>query len=71
MDDTETEVNAWDQKIKELAGWKHMRAIEGINSKVASDYFVLATPVMILLNARTKEIVSLPSTFSQLKTDLQ
>jgi thiol-disulfide isomerase/thioredoxin len=70
VDETETEIKTWNQKIKDLIGWKHMRAKDGIRSKVASDYFVLATPVMILLDAKTKEIVSIPSTFSQLKNDL-
>jgi len=69
LDETETEVKAWEQKIKDLTGWKHMRAVEGVRSKVASDYFVLATPVLILLDARTKKIISLPSTVTQLKTD--
>jgi thiol-disulfide isomerase/thioredoxin len=70
LDEIETEVKAWNQKIKELAGWKHLRAVEGVRSKVASDYFVLSTPVMILLNAKTKEIISLPSSLTQLKAEL-
>jgi thioredoxin-related protein len=70
LDETETEVKAWDQKIKNLVGWKHFRAPEGIRSKVASDYFILATPIMILLDAKTKEIISSPSTFAQLKNNL-
>jgi len=71
LDETETEMKAWDQKTKRLEGWKHLRTTEGVRSKVASDYFVLATPVMILLNSKTKEIVSLPSTLAQLKTELR
>jgi thioredoxin-related protein len=71
LDETETEAKAWEQRIKELDGWKHLRAEEGVRSKVASDYFVLATPVMILLNARTKEIISMPSTFDKLVKELQ
>jgi thiol-disulfide isomerase/thioredoxin len=70
LDETETEVKAWNQKIKDLAGWKHLRAAEGVRSKVASDYFVLSTPVMILLNEKTKEIISLPSSLAQLKAEL-
>jgi thioredoxin-related protein len=70
LDETKTEIQAWDNKIKSLVGWKHMRAIDGIRSKVASDYFVLATPVMILLDANNKEIISLPSSFTQLKAEL-
>ena len=71
LDETETEVKAWEQKIKGLPGWKHLRAPDGVRSKVASDYFVLATPVMILIDAKTKEILALPSTFQELKTALK
>ncbi len=70
LDDSETEVKAWEQKIRALEGWKHLRAPGGVNSKVAADYFVLATPVMILLNAKTKEILSLPTGFAKLREDM-
>ncbi len=66
LDETETEIQAWDKKIKGLAGWRHMRAEEGVRSKVAGDYFVLATPVMVLVDAKTKEIVALPNTVKEL-----
>lgn len=68
LDETETEVNKWNEKIKVFSGWKNIRVAEGVRSKVASDYFVLATPVMILLDAKTKEILSLPESFSDLKS---
>jgi thioredoxin-related protein len=71
VDETETELKVWDQKIKELPGWKHIRADEGIRSKVANDYFVLATPVMILLDTKTKEIVSLPASINELESNLK
>jgi len=61
LDETDTEVKAWEKKIPALKGWKHLRAEGGINSKVASDYFVLATPVMVLLDAKTKAIVAMPN----------
>jgi len=66
LDETETEVKAWGQKIKQLSGWKHLRAVEGIRSKVAGDYYVLATPVMVLLDSKTREIVALPNTLDEL-----
>jgi len=71
LDETDTEVATWNQKIPELSDWKHLRAVEGIRSKVASDYFVLATPVMVLLDAKTKEIVSLPATLNELQSSLR
>lgn len=70
LGETETEKAAWYRKKNTLMDWKHLRADEGIRSKVANDYFILATPVMILMDARTKKIISLPSTFQQLKRDL-
>ncbi|MFZ4550022.1 MAG: thioredoxin family protein, partial [Bacteroidales bacterium] len=67
LDETETEIKAWQQKAINLTGWKHLRAKEGVRSKVASDYYVLATPVMILLDSKTKEIVALPETTAQVE----
>ena len=66
LDETETEVKAWEQKIKELPGWKHLRAEEGVRSKVANDYFILATPVMVLVDAKTKAIIGLPNSVNVL-----
>ncbi len=71
LDETETEVKAWEVKIKGLAGWRHMRAEEGVRSKVASDYYVLATPVMVLLDAKTREIVAMPNTVGELTKAVQ
>lgn len=71
LDETETEVQAWNLKIKEFSSWKHIRAAEGIRSKIANDYFVLATPVMILIDTKTKEIISLPESVNELQTRLK
>jgi len=68
LDETETEIKAWEQKITELKGWKHLGATEGVRSKVAGDYYVLATPVMVLLDAKSREIVAMPNTVEELKT---
>ncbi len=66
LDETETAKKAWDEKILKLKGWKHMKAAEGVNSKAANDYYVLSTPVMILIDALTREIISLPNTPEEL-----
>jgi thioredoxin-related protein len=66
VDETDTEVQAWKQKIPELNGWTHLRAEEGLRSKVADDYFILSVPVMILLDAKTKVVIALPDTPQQL-----
>lgn len=67
LDETDAEIKAWERKAKELSGWNHLRASEGINSKIANDYFILATPVMLLLNTKTKEIAAIPGSFDALK----
>lgn len=66
VDETETEIKAWQSKIPELKGWTHIRAAEGIRSKVANDYYILSVPVMILLDAKTKKIIVLPESLEQL-----
>ena len=60
LDETDIETEAWQQKIKELNGWIHLQAHDGVRSKVANDYYILGIPVMILLNVKSKEIISLP-----------
>jgi peroxiredoxin len=71
LDETETEVAAWEKKWKDYPAWKHLRASDGIRSKAASDYYVLATPVMVLLDSKTKEIVAMPNTLNELKAALK
>jgi thioredoxin-related protein len=71
LDETDTEIKAWDQKVPKLYGWKHLRAPEGIRSKEASDYYVLATPVMVLVDSKTKKIVALPNTLKELEKAVQ
>ncbi|MEI6888855.1 MAG: peroxiredoxin family protein [Bacteroidales bacterium] len=66
LDETETEIKSYNEKIKELKGWLHLHAAEGVRSKVAADYYVLATPVMVLLDAKTKKIVGVPDTLNEL-----
>jgi len=67
LDETDTEIQAWRQKMKELIGWRHIQSKEGVRSKVANDYYVLGIPVMVLLDAKTKEITALPDTAEQLE----
>jgi thioredoxin-related protein len=67
LDETDTEISAWEKKRKEMTGWKHLRAEAGVRSKVAADYFILATPVMVLLDARTRQVVAVPNTAEELK----
>jgi peroxiredoxin len=66
LDETETEMKAWEQKSALLDGWRHIRASEGVRSKAASDYFILATPVMVLVDTKTKTILVMPNTLNEL-----
>jgi len=66
LDETDAEITAWNNRITGLKGWTHLRAKEGINSKVANDYFILATPVMILIERKTGKIVEMPGSTAEL-----
>ena len=37
-----------------LPGWKHILTNGGVNSPEANSYFILATPVMVLVDARKR-----------------
>ena len=71
LDETGEEVSEWNKKIKELDGWIHLRAEGGVNSKVANDYAILSTPVMFLIDSKTKIIKDNPNTLEQLEKDLE
>jgi thioredoxin-related protein len=66
LDETESEIIAFEKKMGELKGWNHLRAEEGIRSKVAADYYVLSAPVMILIDSGTKEIIGFPESVREL-----
>lgn len=66
LDETESEVKAWELKTGQLNGWKHLRAVEGVRSKVANDYYILATPVMVLIDSKTRNIIALPNNVKEL-----
>jgi hypothetical protein len=66
LDETEHEMQLYRQKITELKGWKHLHDAEGVRSKVAGDYFVLATPVMVLLDSESGEIIAVPNSAGEL-----
>jgi len=71
LDETETELKAWEKKRPLLSEWNHLLAPEGVRSTVANDYYILATPVMVILDVRSKEIISLPNTLSDLQKALR
>lgn len=67
LDFTDVEIKAWEDAKGKLGGWKHSMAKGGINSPEANAYYVLATPVMILVDSKTNKIVALPETIDQLQ----
>jgi len=71
LDETETEIKDWKKKLRELTGWTNLHAEEGVRSKVAGDYYVLATPVMVLLDSKTQIIIALPNTLEEVKAAIQ
>jgi thioredoxin-related protein len=71
LDENETEIKSYKHKIEELNGWTHLHATEGVRSKEASDYYVLATPVMILIDAKTKKIIATPNALNELMTAIK
>jgi hypothetical protein len=71
LDETETEIAEWDKAIRLLPGWNHYRAEGGVNSPEAASYFILATPVMVVVDAKTNQIVSMPETVEQLEKELK
>ncbi|MBM3404157.1 MAG: redoxin domain-containing protein [Bacteroidetes bacterium] len=66
LDETVTEVKAWNEKIREFPNWLHLNAKEGVNSPIAESYYILSTPVLVLLDAKSKVIISLPATLEEL-----
>ena len=71
VDETDIEVSAWQKKKETLKAWKHLRAPGGMRSKAASDYCILATPVMVLIDSKSKEIVALPNTLKELMNEVK
>jgi len=70
LDDTETEIPVWKNTITQLPNWKHIRCEGGINSREANAYFILSTPVMILVDAKTNKICAMPEDIEQLSNTL-
>lgn len=67
LDFTDTEIKVWEAAKKDLPDWKHSRPEGGINSAEANAYYVLSTPVMIMVDAVSNKIIALPETTRQLE----
>ncbi|MDY0281064.1 MAG: thioredoxin-like domain-containing protein [Salinivirgaceae bacterium] len=62
LDDTETEIPMWQKSVSDLPAWTHARAKGGLLSAEAQAYFVVATPVILIVDSKTNKIVSIPQT---------
>ncbi|WP_316747745.1 redoxin domain-containing protein [Pedobacter gandavensis] len=71
LDETETEIPAWEKAKLKLTAFKHKRAEQGIRSPEAAAYFVLSTPTMVLVDAKTNKIVGLPENLAQLEAEMK
>jgi thiol-disulfide isomerase/thioredoxin len=71
MDQSATEIRSWKTLTERLPGWMHLRPEGGINSREAKDYFILSTPFMVLVDARTNTIVGLPENVNELSALLK
>ncbi|RXF67861.1 redoxin domain-containing protein [Arcticibacter tournemirensis] len=67
VDFTDTEIKVWEDAKLKLTGWKHSRANGGINSPEASAYYILSTPVLVLVDSKTNKIVALPEKVEDLE----
>jgi hypothetical protein len=67
LDDAGADVTLWDKVHPLLEGWKHVRVHGGINSMEANAYYILSTPMMVLVDASTNKIVAIPETVDQLE----
>lgn len=71
LDDTDTEIASWEKATGKLPGFKHRRAASGINSPEANAYYVLSTPTMVLIEARTNKIVAMPDNLESIKQSIR
>jgi thiol-disulfide isomerase/thioredoxin len=71
VDETDTEIAAWNKAVADYPAFKHKRAEKGIRSPEATAYFVLATPTLVLVDAKTNKIVALPETVEQLEKEMK
>ncbi|MGI6478425.1 MAG: thioredoxin family protein [Salinivirgaceae bacterium] len=62
IDETETEIPKWESNIKDLPKWTHALSKGGLLSQVAKMYYVVSTPVLVIVDTESNKIVGLPKT---------
>lgn len=71
LDEAQIDPGKRENLVAALPAWKHLHAIEGVNSPVAHEYAILSTPVMFLLESKKNTIVTVPDNLEQLIKDLK
>jgi len=66
LDETDTEINKWKNKKENLKNWYHILADGGVNSQIATDYYILSTPVIFIVDAKTNKIVDMPTSIEEI-----
>jgi thiol-disulfide isomerase/thioredoxin len=61
----------WRKKISGMPEWEHMIDKGEVDSEVANGYCILYTPVVVLIDAQTSKIVSVPSTIGDMRAVMQ
>ena len=62
--DTPDNIKKWEAEIPKLKGWIHIHPEGDINSKAASEYAILSTPVFFLIDSKDHTIIETGSDFS-------
>lgn len=71
LDESDTEIPKWEIEKEKLKGWVHILTAGGINSTEANAYFVLSTPSMFLVDAKTNKIVAIPMSFEEILENIK
>jgi len=70
MDENQDEIAEYNKKVKDLVGWQHLHAKEGVNSKAANDYGILSSPVMFLIESKNFFIKGAPASIEQIEKEI-
>lgn len=68
VDETDDEISTWQQRSNQFPLWNHYRSPGGINGTEGVNYSLLSTPLMILIDGPTHQILHLPDTVAELNS---
>lgn len=67
VDEADNEILEWNTAREKYTGWEHILTNGGVNSPQANDYFILSTPVMVLVRASDNSILGVPKDLQELE----